>query len=181
MFLEINDTIISSKLSIEFNKIAKNVSACYVAVGMITDRMFDFAGRQLTNCKDLQIICGVHMATTPEVMQKLKAQTETGKIKSGVYAKRFFHAKLYLFECNGSWIAYVGSGNFTNGGWTENEELFVKVTNQTACLTLFDKFQEWLTDCKPINDEFIAIYTQSFTSGVHLEREKKKKYQRYAG
>jgi len=169
-----SEVIIASKLSIEFNRIAKNVSDCYIAVGMITDHMFDFAERQLINCHNLQIVCGIHMATTPDVMVKLMDQTKAGKIKAGVYTKRFFHAKLYLFKCNGKWTAYVGSGNFTNGGWTENEELFIKVTEQTAGTCLEERFHNWFEDCEPIDDNFITLYSQNFVANIHLEREKKK-------
>lgn len=168
------ESLIANKISIEFNKIAKDVTSCYVAVGMITNRMFDFANRNLPNCRDWRIICGVHMATTPEVMIKLKSMTEEGKIQAKVFTRRFFHSKLYLFKVSGNWLAYVGSGNFTNGGWSENEELFVKVSEPALCDALIQKFKHWEVEAEDITERFINIYTQSFTSGEYLEKEKRK-------
>ncbi len=171
---ELDDVTIASKLSIEFSKISKRVTKCYIAVGMITDHMFDFTMRQMDSCEDFRIVCGVHMATTPTVMRKLQAQTESNKIQSGVYTKLFFHAKLYLFQTGNEWAAFVGSGNFTDGGWQGNEELFVKISNQKSCLTLLDKFHEWAGVAEPITDNFIDLYSQNFISNSHLEKEKNK-------
>lgn len=168
------DATIASKLSIEFSKISKRVTKCYIAVGMITDHMLDFAIRQMEFCTDCHILCGVHMATTPSVMRKLQVQTNSNKIKSGVYTKRFFHSKLYLFQIGHEWVAFVGSGNFTDGGWQGNEELFVKITNQKSCTALYEKFNIWAVATEPITDNFIDLYSQNYFSNAHLEKEKNK-------
>lgn len=166
------EVTIASKLSIEFSKVAKRITKCYIAVGMITDHMLDFTIRQMETCTECYILCGVHMTTTPTVMSKLQILTKSNKLKSGVYTKQFFHSKLYLFRTENEWIAFVGSGNFTDGGWRGNEELFVKITNQESCAALLDKFNTWFRIAEPITDNFIDLYTQNYFSNTRLEKEK---------
>lgn len=114
------------------------------------------------------------MATTPDVMRKLQTLTKTEKINSGAYIHNYFHAKLYLFKCEEKWTAYVGSGNFTTGGWSENEELFVRITDTQTCEDLVHKFEEYENDCEPISDELISRYEESYKVNSQLDVQKRK-------
>lgn len=153
---------VANFLTVEFNAIARRIRTAKIAVGMITSDKFEFFLRSVPRTADIRVICGVHMATPPAVMQRLKALTDTGSIYAQVFTGRFFHPKLYLFELDNEQIAFVGSGNFTNGGWQANKELFVKVTEPVVMQQLVDVFREWQTAAKPINDRFLALYAQSF-------------------
>jgi hypothetical protein len=173
----ISSTQVAAKLSIEFNKIAPYVEKAYIAVGLITHKKFDFGMRKLKDRKHIHVLCGVHMATPPTVMRALKELTDAGEISSGVYTKAYFHSKLYLFDTLQGWIAFVGSGNFTDGGWFQNEELFVRIVDQQTCLQLKDKFDQWVKDSKMIDDQFLEAYEQSFVKTERIEADKKKHIQ----
>ena len=166
-------SLIASKMTIEVSKIAPRIREAYIAVGMISSPMFAFARRQLVACKQLAVICGVHMSTRPELMRELQQLTISGKITSGAYAKDFLHAKLYLFKLDNDWLAFVGSGNLTDGGWRGNEELFVKVADQDACLELKQKFDDWMEDALSIDDQFLAVYEEHVNSVESLEVERR--------
>ncbi len=167
-------TNVTGKFSIEFSKVADQATACYIAVGMITDRMFEFALRKMVWCKDLRVITGVHMATTPAVLRKMQERTIAGNMWSGAYVDHYFHPKLYLFKTSLGWTAFVGSGNFTEGGWSGNEELFLKVTDTELCDQLLERFAKYEEACKPISDELIDWYTQSYTANQQLDHQKRR-------
>lgn len=169
------EILVASKFTLEFNLISQRIEKVYVAVGMITDRMFDFAMRKLRGCDDINIVVGVHMATPPDLMKRLKEYTDEGKIKAQIFLDKYFHAKLYIFQLQrNSWIAFVGSGNFTSGGWMENEELFVKITDPVACKELLAVFDKWAVLSRPITDKFIDIYSQSFVANAHRAKDTRK-------
>jgi len=149
-------------LTVEFNEIANRVRSAKIAVGMITLEKFDFFLRKLPSTAEVSVICGVHMPTPPKVMKRLKTLTDDGEIEAKVYTARFFHPKLYLFELQSGWVAFVGSGNFTNGGWVSNKELFVKITDSPVIDQLKMEFDQWHGVAKPITDRFLALYTESF-------------------
>lgn len=149
-------------LTIEFSQIARQIRTAKIAVGMITSEKFEFFMRGLPPDAQVSIICGVHMPTPPGLMQRMKELIDEGRISAKVYAEKFFHPKLYLFEVQDGWIAFVGSGNFTNGGWQANKELFVKVTDNSVIEQLNGSFDDWYAVAKPIDDRFLALYAQSF-------------------
>ncbi|MEJ5995236.1 phospholipase D-like domain-containing protein [Pedobacter sp. Du54] len=168
---------VAAKLSIEFVRISEHATSCFIGVGMITDKMLSFARKKLINCKDLRIVTGIHMPTTPSVLRTLRFETISGNMNSGIFIKKYFHPKLYLFEIADKWVAFVGSGNFTNGGWFENEELFIKVTDEWVIQKLKLQFECWQNQSEEITDIFINKYEQRFEQGMDLERMKRKNIQ----
>ena len=170
-----SDTIsISGKLNVEFLKIASSATETYIAVGMATDKMFSFAERNLNQSKVFKVVIGVHMPTPPDVMEKLWGLKSDGRLTVGIFTERFFHAKMYLFYLKDQWIAFVGSGNLTDGGWRGNEELFVKINDQDNCLALLEQFKTWETKSLPITQEFLTAYAKSFEINKGLENQKRK-------
>jgi HKD family nuclease len=162
--------MIAKKLTIEFNAIKSLVREVYIAVGLITDEKFDFFIRNLPEESNAYIITGIHLPTSPSVLKKIRAAEGVfGK----VYTKKFFHPKLYLFKLEDNWLAYVGSGNFTNGGWHENEELFFKITDEVTCGDLKAKFDSWFDEAIDISDKFLEIYEQTFNSNQPKQKEQK--------
>jgi len=164
---------IAGKFTKEFVAIAQQTESCYIAVGMVTDKMFGFAKDRLVNCKDLRVITGIHMPTPPSVLKTLLEQTRIGNLRSGIFIDNFFHPKLYLFKVGVKWIAFVGSGNFTQGGWWANEELFIKVTDDTTCKHLLHYFDQWMADSKEITTTFLEDYELSFNISSELENRKR--------
>jgi len=162
--------MLAKKFSIEFNSVRHLIQEAYIAVGLVTDEKFDFFIRNLSTKSKVSIISGIHLPTSPSVLKKIKA---SDAIFGKVYTKKFFHPKLYIFKMEHEWMAYVGSGNFTNGGWHENEELFLKITDQTTCSELTAKFNSWFEEAIDISDKFLEIYEQTFNINQPKKKEEK--------
>jgi len=165
---------VSKKLSLEFNNIAKDIEELYISVGMITDHMFEVMNRSAVNVKVVSIVTGIHMATSPKVLDKLKEKADNKLLKAGIFVEKYFHPKLYLCKVKGSWIGFVGSGNFTDGGWFDNEELFVKLTDQDACAALLAQHTKWMANAKPLTDELLAAYRETYFANSVKDKEKRK-------
>jgi len=56
--------------------------------------------------------------------------------------------------------AYVGSGNFTEGGMNNNIELFSLIDNQKECEALIKWFDLYFAQALVINETFITEYEQ---------------------
>lgn len=160
--------MIANKITIEFNKIKESITDAYIAVGMVTDDKFDFFMRNVSPKANIALITGIHLPTPPKVLQKLK---ESNFVRAKAYTRKFFHPKLYLFKTNNDWIAFVGSGNFTNGGWHENEELFIKITDQIICQKLKEKFDSWFDEAVDITNKFLEVYSQIYFANLPKQKE----------
>ena len=67
---------------------------------------------------NLRIVTGVDLPTPLEVLRTLKSRY---KKKARIYTESFFHPKVYIFRLkNKDLVAYIGSGNFTEGGLYNN-------------------------------------------------------------
>jgi HKD family nuclease len=162
--------MVSKKLNLEFNAIKNDIKEAYIAVGMITEKQYDFFIRNITASK-ISIIVGSQMPTPPAVFIKLKQATSANKLEGRVFTNNFFHPKLYLFKLSMTWMAFVGSGNFTTGGWASNEELFITLEDQATCKLLKQKFDSWYMLSKAITDHFIQLYTSMFNTIQPKQRE----------
>lgn len=167
----------SQKLSFEFTHIQKQIEEAYISVGLITDHMYDYLMRTLAGANIISIVTGIHMPTSPTVLEKLKVKCDQGGIEAGVFTKNYFHPKIYIFKLRNSWISFAGSGNLTKGGWFENEELFVTVADQETCKQLVNRHRHWLENSQPITDRLITLYKEAYSTNIIKEKEKRKTVQ----
>ena len=70
---------------------------------------------------------------------------------------RLFHPKVYLFHGKGKSIAWVGSANFTSGGFGKNEELLFEISNTKTVEAWFN--QLWKR-CGPLDEEILVKYAE---------------------
>jgi HKD family nuclease len=78
--------------------------------------------------KTLKVIVGLAgNCTDPVALQELQrcAQVRIAEPSGGI-----FHPKFYLFHEQGRRIAWVGSANLTNGGFSSNDELVLEVLDK---------------------------------------------------
>ena len=87
----------------------------------------------------------------------LRTLAEIGELRL-VAATRRFHAKVFLFRGSGRLVAWIGSANFTSGGFGMNEEALFETTNAQSVARWFD--QLW-NHCGPIGDHDIEDYAES--------------------
>lgn len=92
--------------------------------------------------------------TDPMTLQTL---SEIGKLRLVDPARRF-HPKVFLFRGPGRLVAWIGSANFTSGGFGMNEEAMFETTDAQPVAEWFE--QLW-SRCGPIGDQDIAEYARS--------------------
>ena len=78
-------------------------------------------------------------------------------------SSRCFHPKIFVFRSPGKSVAWVGSANFTSGGFGMNEEAVFE-TSDTASV------QNWFDDlwgcCDPLDEGAIDDYAKSWRSNL---------------
>ena len=89
--------------------------------------------------------------TDPVALRKL---ARIGKLRL-VEGDRRFHPKVYIFRGDEKTVAWVGSANFTTGGFAVNEEVMF-VTSATKSVEKW--FNELWSGCGPLNDTAIDEY-----------------------
>ena len=76
----------------------------------------------------------------------------------GADAGRRFHPKVFIFRAGGSSVAWVGSANFTSGGFGMNEEALFETSDTESVQDWFDDLWEH-TD--PLDHDAIDAYAES--------------------
>ena len=76
----------------------------------------------------------------------------------GVDAGRRFHPKVFIFRGGGKSVAWIGSANFTSGGFGMNEEAQFETSDTESVQDWFDHLWEY-TD--PLNAAAIDAYAES--------------------
>ena len=87
----------------------------------------------------------------------LRTLAEIGELRL-VDATQRFHPKVILFRGSGRLVAWIGSANFTSGGFGMNEEALFETTNAQTVAGWFDKL--WKR-CGPIRDNDVDEYAAS--------------------
>ena len=103
---------------------------------------------------EIRSIVGLWGNTTePSALDALDTIGELRLVKKPIR----FHIKLYIFRCTTKSVAWIGSGNFTFGGFGGNEELFRETSTVTQLHSWFNTLWE---RCGPIPDDAIAQYRE---------------------
>ena len=91
--------------------------------------------------------------TEPEALRRL---ARLGKLRL-VERGRRFHPKVYLFRGQGRTSAWIGSANFTAGGFATNEEAVFETEDTDTVTSWFKKL--W-RDCGRLDEDAIDAYEQ---------------------
>lgn len=87
----------------------------------------------------------------------LRTLAEMGELRL-IDATRRFHPKVFLFRGSDRLAAWVGSANFTSGGFGMNEEALFETTDAQSVATWFSRL--W-NRCEPLGDLDIDEYAAS--------------------
>src|SRR5260221_9544392 len=124
--------------------IIKKTTKVYIATATISEQGFAyiFGPNRLHPTATCQMITGLHLLTPPTLLREiLNRYSSTITLK--IYRNNFFHPKVYIFDLDdGTCKAFVGSGNFSEGGFHKHEELFYVVSEPNEC----DKLKRWFQD-----------------------------------
>jgi HKD family nuclease len=130
-------------------------TAIYVAVALVKETALSNLLGTVPPDAEVKFIAGVNLPTTTKALELLKSLGEKNpKIKCGIYYDKTqsFHAKTYLIKKPNEWIAFVSSGNLTEGGLSENIEMSYMVSNQDDCKVLLAWFDDLFAKTFPIDD-----------------------------
>lgn len=158
--------MIAKKLTIELlsgqKKLLEQAKEIRIATALISDWALDFVVRNAKNTKPLKILLGINLPSSMLAMEKMLQLQDEGKLECRLYVSSFFHCKLYLFEADDFKRGYIGSGNFTRGGFVGNVELF----HRTDIESDYDSYREWF-ECEfekavPLSQQHINILQPVF-------------------
>jgi hypothetical protein len=138
------------------NGVLKKSTEIRIAVAMASDWAYERLKNNLNPNAKVRIILGLDLPTSTDLLKKiLNENIWDCRINTSL----FFHPKFYSFKMeDGISIAYIGSGNFTKGGWGSNDELFVKVNTESQNLELINWFEEKWIESKNITLDIIQRY-----------------------
>lgn len=105
-----------------------------------------------TGYLDVRAIVGLYSnITAPEALRTLM---EIGNLRI-VDKSRLFHPKIYIFRRNEEAVAWIGSANFTSGGFGANEELMFETEDTRSIQEWFES--RWGTCCE-LQPHAIDVY-----------------------
>ena len=94
------------------------------------------AVKKKKNSVSLRIIVGTHgNATDPDALDRLNG---IGELRLFPHRGRLFHSKIYIFHRKKDSIAWIGSANFTNGGFGKNVEAVFETKQLKSVLSWFE-------------------------------------------
>lgn len=79
----------------------------------------------------------------------------------GVNAEQCFHPKVYIFRGGGRSVAWVGSANFTGGGFGTNEEALFETSDTKSVQKWFDDLWGCRDRSRPLDLDAIDDYAES--------------------
>lgn len=152
--------MIYEKLEPIFKDLFSNSKQVCIAIGLISEgkaKEIDRLARKYDT--DIYLIVGIDMPTPNSALRALmKAECNNKNLKVRYYSEdNFFHPKVYLFENRDEKIAFVGSANYTERGFSSNSELTLQTTNVSDCKQIQKWFNGlWKKRAFPITEEMIA-------------------------
>ncbi len=168
--------MIVTNLKSDFEEFLVTANEIWFAVALVKESTYDFI--QETICEDCKqnYLVGIDLPTNPKVLRCMQSQIKGESFEAAIYkTKSNFHPKVYLFNVNNNYTAFVGSANLTDGGLENNIELNYKVTDQKKCQSILSWFNTLYEESYPLNDENILAYEELFKSIKELEKKLKKK------
>ena len=93
---------------------------------------------------------------------------DIGELRT-IEESRLFHPKVYLFHGKGKSVAWVGSANFTSGGFGENEELLFETPDTKAVNEWFSQLWE---RCGPLDKDVLLQYEKKHAEWRKLNQSR---------
>lgn len=155
--------MIYEKLEEIFKDSFPNSEQVCIAVGLISEGKAKEIGRLARKYDiDIYLIVGIDMPTPNSALRALmKAESNNKNLKVHYYSEEsFFHPKVFLFKKRNKMVAYVGSANYTERGFSSNSELTLQTEDGADCNRIKKWFNDlWKNASSPITKEMIACRT----------------------
>ena len=139
-----NSTVLTEGLAKAFKERSKRSTEVWFASAWVTPNaaLDDLAAKR---CK-VRALVGTHgNATDPDCLEKMLAAFTKDSLRIVGNSGPLFHPKLYLFRRAGStYVAWIGSANFTGGGLDNNREILLETDDSEVVAQLEAWFEaEW--------------------------------------
>jgi len=146
---------------------AKNV---YIATALIKDYGYQIIERFLPQNAKRYYLIGLNLPSDASVFeQMLTVPEERGQTRIFL-DNQTFHPKVYLIErlC-GTWIAFIGSANTTNGGLIGNVEMSLQTEERETCAALHDWFENHYRKGGELTPNFVDAWRRT-TSRINTRQ-----------
>lgn len=152
------------KLSSEFKQTLKECDEIWVAVALVSDNGYKYIQDNINKKAKQNYLVGVGLPTSPKVLLDLKNKEGKGLFKSKIYHKpdKLFHPKVYIVKSGKKLVAFVGSGNCTDGGFDKNIELSIKTDDKDFCNNILKWYDDLFKFGISITDDFLISYSILF-------------------
>ena len=107
--------------------------------------------RRASSLKIRAVVGLWHSVTEPLALRKL---ADVGQLRAADSSRRF-HPKVFVFRGVGRSVAWIGSANFTSGGFGKNEEALFETSDTESVQNWFDDL--W-GHCDPLDEFAIDEY-----------------------
>jgi len=164
------------KLLVPFinEKILANAEHCYIATAALSEPALDFLMSKLPPKCKVDIVTGLDLPTSPELLFKVLKQYPT-RIHLSIHTKSYFHPNTYIFDLPfRKMVAFVGSGNFTMGGIRDHEELAYKIESEKGVEEVKSWFRSYFELAEALTERAILLYQEVYPSIREREAESKR-------
>ena len=162
------------KLKSELSTLLGKSDRLYVAVGLMSEYGLDFIQEHASANCEIRLLVGIDLPTPSNVFKQLLEEEEL-HIETKVYnhPKQFFHPKVYLVQQQNQWYAFVGSGNFTGGGFETNLEMSLAFADEETCEGLLKWFNAYFKLGTPLSEDWVTEYDLFYKARQkYLSRDK---------
>lgn len=149
---------------------APKAKRLFIATALMNDYGLDFLKKVPSSCA-VKLLIGVDLPTPYEVIKALSESHYDTRIFRD--PAKSFHPKVYLLEIEGKWQAYVGSANFTQGGFESNVEMTIGSGDDEHTKQLLEWFDLIYKRGKPIDDQWLKDYRIYTNELSELEAKRK--------
>ncbi|WP_163380155.1 phospholipase D family protein [Cyclobacterium sp. SYSU L10401] len=169
--------MLNKKLSISLlrgEKLLSNADEVFLASASVSFPALELLLRNVNPKAKLNFLIGIHLPSQLSAFEKLIDGHEEGNWSFRLYADNFFHPKLYLLKGKGFVRGFIGSGNFTQGGWFRNEELFHSFDDEDSFIEYKNWFDQMFAKGYLVSKERLPIF-QSLFERKAMEKQRDKK------
>lgn len=142
-------------------------SKFYVATAMMNDYGLYFLQKAPKTCKT-KLVVGIDLPTPVNVFEDLMKDTSLS-LRVFQDEKKTFHPKVYLLQIDNQWQAFVGSANFTRGGFESNVEMTVASVDEEHISHLLDWFETVFNRGRKIDENWLSRYKEYLLASKELE------------
>lgn len=144
---------------------AQKCESFFIASALITSSGLNLLIEEIAS-KPGKIVIGCDLNSDPQALQKiLETFGERGRFYPPQNNGGIFHPKVYGFKMSDNqYTIYIGSGNWTNGGFVDNNEVFLAVSEKEVCAEIVRWFDDIYSESKPLNTEICEAFEHDDTS-----------------